>query len=151
MMGVIGFSHIAVGVSDIERSVDFYHRVLGLEIWIDHVEDIEVDAVAAYRRHAVYLALPGSRTQYVVLDCPEGAAPAAPKARDLLDRGVHHFSFSVDNLDEIFERAVARGCPVLVRPYDLARDDPLNPIDSVVRTTLFRDPDGNIVQLDQYR
>jgi len=46
MASEIGFSHIALPVSDIDRSVDFYQRWAGLEL-VDRLEDPASGAKAA--------------------------------------------------------------------------------------------------------
>ena len=149
-MAITGVSHIAIGVSDMEQALGFYRGVLGLEVFVDHIEDVAVQDIPPYQRHAVYLTWPGGKQNksFLVLDSQDGAGPASP--RSLGDRGVHHFAFTVDDLETIHGRAVAAGCPILVDPMDMAADDPLNPTDSTVRTTFFSDPDGNVIQLDQY-
>ena len=39
-MPISGVSHIAVGVTDMARALAFYCDVLGLEAFVDHVEDV---------------------------------------------------------------------------------------------------------------
>lgn len=148
-MAVTGISHIAVGVSDMERALAFYRDIVGLDVHVDHLEDVRVDNVAPYQRRAVYMSW-GDRTHrmFLVLDSQEGASAPAPK--DFSQRGIHHFAFAVDNLDAIHDRAAAAGVPVVVSPVTMEAGNILNPLDISVRTTFLKDPDGNIIQLDQY-
>ena len=61
-MPISGVSHIAVGVSDMDEALGFYCGVLGLEAFVDHVENVEgMENVPTYQRRAVYLTWPGGR------------------------------------------------------------------------------------------
>jgi len=146
-MPIRGVSHVAIGVSDMRRALDFYRDVLGLEVWVDHQEDVNVENVAPYRRHAAYLRWPDDPAgSFIVLDARDEARSASP--RTFHDTGMHHFGFWVDDLDAIYERVVAAGGEILVKPTTMSADDPLNPTGVAARATFFRDPDGNILQLD---
>jgi catechol 2,3-dioxygenase-like lactoylglutathione lyase family enzyme len=75
--------------------------------------------------------------------------PTSGAAIKLNQVGIHHFAFWVDDLQETFEKVKAAGVPIVLPPTT---------VDSVaygespgkkVMTTLFKDPDGIVVQLDQ--
>ena len=150
-MPILGVSHIAVGVSDMERALGFYCGVLGLEAFVDHVEDVVgIENVPAYQRRAVYLTWPGGRAarSFIVLDSQRRSGPHAPLTFN--DTGTHHFAFTVNDMDVVLDRVKAAGCPVLINPVAIAADNPLNPTEVDARSTFIRDPDGNIIQLDEY-
>ena len=150
-MPISGVSHIAIGVSDMEKALGFYCGVLGLEAFVDHVEDVEgMENVPTYQRRAVYLTWPGGREarSFIVLDSQKRAAPLAPLTFN--DTGTHHFAFTVDDMDVVMAKARAAGAPVLINPVSIDADNPLNPTDVDARSAFIRDPDGNIVQLDEY-
>jgi glyoxylase I family protein len=150
-MPISGVSHIAVGVSDMDRALGFYCGVLGLEAFVDHVENVEgMENVPTYERRAVYLTWPGGREarSFIVLDSQKRTAAHAPLTFN--DTGTHHFAFTVDDMDVVLGRAKAAGVPVLINPVAIAADNPLNPTDVDARSTFIRDPDGNIIQLDEY-
>jgi catechol 2,3-dioxygenase-like lactoylglutathione lyase family enzyme len=149
-MAILGISHVAVGVSDMERSLRFYRDLVGLRVTLDTVEGAFGGDPAAYRRRAVYLrAGDGPTAFFVVLDQQLDREPFGTPPR-ILQLGTHHFSFWVDNLEEIFERLVAENFRVIVGP---------TPADAAaygeaagsgrVLTAIVKDPDGNPVQLDQ--
>lgn len=149
-MAILGISHVAVGVSDMERSLRFYRDLVGLRVTLDTVEGAFGGDPAAYRRRAVYLrAGDGPTAFFVVLDQQLDRDPFGTPPR-ILQLGTHHFSFWVDNLEEIFERMVAENFRVIVGP---------TPADAAaygeaagsgrVLTAIVKDPDGNPVQLDQ--
>jgi catechol 2,3-dioxygenase-like lactoylglutathione lyase family enzyme len=150
-MPISGVSHIAVGVTDMERALGFYCGVLGLEAFVDHVEDVEgMENVPTYQRRAVYLTWPGGREarSFIVLDSQQRSHEHVPMTFN--DTGTHHFAFTVDDMDDVMARAKATGCPVLINPVSISADNPLNPTDVDARSAFIRDPDGNIIQLDEY-
>src|SRR5262249_26453891 len=55
-VGVKGVSHVAVGVSDMDRALVFYRDIVGLRVTLDTVEGGTGDGLlGANRRRAVYL------------------------------------------------------------------------------------------------
>ncbi len=150
-MAISGVSHIAVGVSDMAKALSFYCDVLGLEAFIDHIEDVDgIENVPTYQRRAVYLTWPGGQAarSFIVLDSQTRSHPHS--ALTFNDTGTHHFAFTVDDMDGLLDRARAAGAPVLINPVTIPADNPLNPTDVAARSTFIRDPDGNIIQLDEY-
>jgi catechol 2,3-dioxygenase-like lactoylglutathione lyase family enzyme len=144
-MGMRAISHVAVGVRDMERSLPFYRDVLGLPVAADQEED----AGFGGRRRAVYLRWGDDpHASFVVLDQqlerPEQGEPAA-----LFDIGVHHFGFWVDDVEGVAARARDAGVELVVEPS--IGDTWLygEPPGGKVKVAFLRDPDGNIVQVDQ--
>jgi lactoylglutathione lyase len=150
-MGVRGVSHVAVGVSDMERALVFYRDLIGLRVTLDTVEGGVGDGlVGADRRRAVYLrAADGPDASFIVLDQQLDREPFGSPPR-ILQLGTHHFSFWVDNLEETFERMVVEGFRPIIRPTEadaLAYGEPAG--SGRVLTAVMKDQDGNPVQLDQ--
>jgi catechol 2,3-dioxygenase-like lactoylglutathione lyase family enzyme len=142
---------VAVGVSDMERALVFYRDLIGLRVTLDTVEGGEGDElIGAARRRAVYLrAADGPHASFVVLDQQLDRAPFGSPPR-ILQLGTHHFSFWVDQLQETYERIVAEGFRVILRPTEadaLAYGEPAG--SGRVLTAIVKDQDGNPVQLDQ--
>ena len=71
-MAVRGFSHVAVGVTDMETSLGFYRDLLGLTVTLDVEEGAFGGPQDAYRRRAVYLRLHPGR-----LSWPDGGRDPA--------------------------------------------------------------------------
>ncbi|MEZ4334390.1 MAG: VOC family protein [Myxococcota bacterium] len=149
-MKIRNVSHIAVGVRDMDRSLAFYRDVLGLHVSLDAIEELpSIAGAPPIRRRGVYLRWREGRDEsFIVLDQQLSQAPFGepPKTFQV---GTHHWGLWVDDVDAMVERAEAAGVPVVVRP---ANGDTLaygEPAGGVVRTAFLRDPDGNIVQLDQ--
>ena len=150
-MSVKGVSHVAVGVSDMDRALVFYRDLIGLRVTLDTVEGgAGDDMIGANRRRAVYLRTEdGPHAFFVVLDQQLDREPFGTPPR-ILQLGTHHFSFWVDNLQEIFDRMIAEGFRAIIRPTEadaLAYGEAAG--SSRVLTAVVKDQDGNPVQLDQ--
>jgi catechol 2,3-dioxygenase-like lactoylglutathione lyase family enzyme len=145
-MGALGLGHVAVGVRDVDKSLGFYRDVLGLEVYLDRVEDL---ATVGRRRRAAYL-----RNQYepystfIVLDQSLTEDPFG-SATELWGIGVHHFAFWTSGVEDVVGRARSAGFEVVFGPHDSDSSAWAEPPGTVIRTALLKDPDGNIVQLDQ--
>jgi catechol 2,3-dioxygenase-like lactoylglutathione lyase family enzyme len=145
-MGIRAVSHVAVGVRDMDRSLGFYRDVLGLPVAADQEESF---GDFGGRRHAVYLRWGNEPdASFLVLDeqleRPKLGEPAA-----LFTIGVHHFGFWVDDVEAIASRARDAGVELVVEPS--VGDTWLygEPAGGKVKTAFLRDPDGNVVQVDQ--
>ena len=150
-MGVKGVSHVAVGVSDMDRALVFYRDIVGLRVTLDTVEGGTGDGLlGANRRRAVYLrAADGPEEFFIVLDQQLDREPFGSPPK-ILQLGTHHFSFWVDDLQSMFDQMVAAGFRPIVRPTEtdaLAYGEPAG--SSRVLTAVVKDQDGNPVQLDQ--
>lgn len=150
-MSVKGLSHVAVGVSDMERALVFYRDLVGLRVTLDTVEGgFGGGMVGTNRRRAVYLrAEDGPDASFIVLDRQLDREPFGSPPR-ISQLGTHHFSFWVDNLEEIFERMVSEGFRVILGPTEtdaLAYGEAAG--SGRVLTAIVKDQDGNPVQLDQ--
>ena len=136
-----------------DRSLHFYRDLLGFHVTLDHEEKMGGGRSALVpdpqrtERRAVYLRWEDEPdSTFLVLTHPP-SRPSEPLKFDQL--GVHHFSFWVSGLQEIFAKLEADGVSILSppRPTDtlLYGEKP----GGQVLTSLFQDPDGNIVQLDE--
>jgi catechol 2,3-dioxygenase-like lactoylglutathione lyase family enzyme len=145
-MGVRAVSHVAVGVRSMGRSLPFYRDVLGLPVAADQEESF---GEFGGRRHAVYLRWGAEAdASFVVLDEQlERSQEGEPAA--LFTIGVHHFGFWVDDVEAIAARARDAGVELVVEPS--IGDTWLygEPAGGKVKTAFLRDPDGNIVQVDE--
>jgi len=149
-MAVQGISHVAVGVSDMDRALQFYRDIIGLRVTKDHEEKAfgggDPDA---YHRRAVYLRQnDGPDAFFIVLDQQLQPEPHGKPPR-IMQLGTHHFSFWVDNLVEIFEHAVEDGFRVIIGPTEADTDLYGEDAGQTILTAIVKDQDGNPVQLDQ--
>jgi catechol 2,3-dioxygenase-like lactoylglutathione lyase family enzyme len=152
-MSVLGVSHVAIGVREMERSLAFYTDVIGLTLRYDSTEELpELTIAPETRRRAVYLqyadyhAAPNA--SYLVLDQQLGQEQFGEPAK-FFQIGLHHFAFWVDDVDDIIARAAKQGITPFHGPMegdDIGMGEQGH---GRHRTAIFQDPDGNIVQCDQ--
>ena len=149
-MKIKNISHIAVGVRDMDRSLGFFRDVLGMHVSLDAIEELPpIGDAPAIKRRGVYLRWrEGDDESFIVLDQQLSRAPFGEPAQTF-QVGTHHWGLWVDDVEAMVARAEKAGVPIVVRP---ANGDSLaygEPAGRVVRTAFLRDPDGNLVQLDQ--
>jgi catechol 2,3-dioxygenase-like lactoylglutathione lyase family enzyme len=150
-MAVRATSHVAIGVHDMDRALRFYRDLLGLRVAVDREEcfaDASTDPPAERRRRAVYLRwADGPDDAFVVLDQQHNVIPGAPKK--LFQIGVHHVAFWVDDIEPYMAEVANAGGHIAYGPNHSGGEAYGEAPGSRVRTVLFHDPEGNIVQLDQ--
>jgi catechol 2,3-dioxygenase-like lactoylglutathione lyase family enzyme len=152
-MKIRNTSHIAIGVSNMERALHFYRDVLGLRVTLDDPQEnpggmlSRVSGAQRPTRHGVYLRWEdGPDATFVVLS---ENRPTSGEPLKINQVGIHHFAFWVDDLQETYEKVKAAGVPIVLQPTVFDTVAYGEPSGSKVMTTLFKDPDGTIIQLDQ--
>jgi glyoxylase I family protein len=134
-IAVQNFSHICVGVSDIEASVAFYTTVLGMDVVFDvELEGVGLDSVtggAAQQGRMVGGLIGDAMVELLSL----GTVPASPSGPHL---GYTNVSFRVDDLDVTFD-SVRRHHPDV-------RAEPAVDIGGV-RMFFIYDPDGTPIEI----
>ncbi len=148
-----GVSHVAIGVSDMDRSLRFYRDLLGLRVTLDTEENIGKlpelfnDPTTGKRRAAYLRWDEDPEAGFIVLSAPLG--PPSGAAIKLDQVGIHHFSFWVTDLRTQLEKLEGAGVPILVPPFESDTVAYGEEAGGKVLTCLFQDPDGIILQLDQ--
>jgi len=92
------FTHCALHVQDLDRSIAFYRSYCGLEIAKEHGQG---------ESRVVWLASPGEEKNFVLVLL--GGGPARAQAED----DMTHYGFGVacrEDIDAIAERARSEGC-----------------------------------------
>ena len=117
--------HIVLTVFDIERTISFYSRVLGME-----PVTFEGRRGLAFGRQKLNLHQAGREFE------PKALAPA-PGAIDLC-------FIASTALDEVIEALKENGVVIIEGPVD--KTGALGPMKSVY----FRDPDGNLIEVSNY-
>ena len=141
-MSVLGFSHVAVCVADLERSLVFYGDGLGFdEVSRLDAEGEHIDrllGVGGARLRAVFLRRDGVTLELLWFRDRAAAAPA--DARPMDQPGLTHVSLNVSDIDAVAERLSALGGRVLA-------DSAVTVAKLGARAVFVLDPDGTRVEL----
>src|SRR5271166_3816963 len=127
------FSHLCVGVSDMDTSLAFYTGLLGMDVVFDiQLDGAGLDAVTGTSDAAGRMVggLIGG-TMVELLDL--GDVPAVP---DGPHRGYTNMSFTVADVDAVYQHVVGRGDAKCVPPVDIGG----------VRMMFVYDPDGTPIE-----
>jgi catechol 2,3-dioxygenase-like lactoylglutathione lyase family enzyme len=129
--------HVGVTVSDLDRAVDFYRDVFGLDVVARFSVDGEafatgvgVDGASADFAH---LDADGVRLELVSYD-PEGAVVGETTVNQ---PGAAHVGLAVDDLDTFYESL----------PDGVETQSPPQRTASGTKILFVRDPEGNLVEL----
>lgn len=134
-IGVQNFSHVCIGVSDLEASLAFYTSVLDMDVVFDvELDGAGLDAVTggtAQRGRMVGGLIGAAMVELLSL----GAVPECPSGPHL---GYTNISFRVDDLDATYD--------IVRRHHPDVRAEP--PVDiGGVRMFFIHDPDGTPIEL----
>jgi catechol 2,3-dioxygenase-like lactoylglutathione lyase family enzyme len=149
-MTVRSVSHVAVGVRDMDRALGFYRDVIGLPVVFDDIEEFRsVDGQPGVKRRGVYLRWSDDpHAPFIVLD-EQLTRDHDGVPKRLFETGIHHFGFWVDDVDAIADRARGAGIEFVYGPADADTVTYGEAAGGTIRFMLMRDPDGNVVQVDQ--
>lgn len=138
------FHHTAISVLDLDRSIRFYCELIGMKLeWrIDHRKSEALEKVVDLQNVDVSYAMLsgwGGRLELFQYHSPPGQS--YPIDKPVCDRGITHFGFQVDEIDQLYERLLSHGVrfntpPLAIRPG--------------VKATYFHDPDGITVEFVEY-
>jgi glyoxylase I family protein len=145
-MQVRVLNHIAVTVSNTQRSLDFYVGMLGLEQVEQHQLPMSsIDAVFGLTRASgtsTRLQVPGQPA--ILIDLMElSGAEEGTSVQPLGSIGSTHMAFTVDNLDEVVTELKAKGVSFISDPVTFHLTE------GSVTVVFMRDPDGNYVELEE--
>jgi catechol 2,3-dioxygenase-like lactoylglutathione lyase family enzyme len=121
-----GFSHLAIRVTDLARSVEFYSRVLGFDVFDDLRDDP--------RLPRVFGTIGGTAVELVRTNSSQPARPAGETDRP---PGLAAFAFAVEDMDATFASLKAQGLVTGDGPQEMGR----------AKLVWLRDPDGTMFEL----
>ena len=148
MSDVRGIHHTGYTVSDLDRSLEFYRDLLGLEVIATQEKEAGyLAAIVGYPDAHVrmaHLRVAGSEHVVELFEylAPAGARPGSLEPRDV---GTSHLCLLVDDLPSLYRRLREAGVDTFVSP-------PVE-VDTGINTggyaLYLRDPDGIPVELFQ--
>lgn len=141
---LLGLHHVAISSPDVDRLIGFYRDHFGMKVVVDQSWERGV-ALAD-----TVLGLEGSSGRQVLLrignaylELFEFRSPLGRTSdpdRPVCDHGFSHVCLDVDDVDATYERLLAAGVRFHSPPQDLFPG---------VRTCYARDPDGNVVEIQE--
>ena len=141
---LLGLHHVAISTPDVERLLGFYRDQLGMQVAVDQSWEEGValaDTVLGLQGSAgrqLLLRLGNAYLELFQFTSP-AARPGDPD-RPVCDHGFSHLCIDVDDVDATYEKLRAAGVRFHSPPQDLFPG---------VRTCYSRDPDGNVVEIQQ--
>ena len=145
-MNVEWLHHTGFNVSDMERSLEFYRDLLGLEVTNDLVVEGEIfeqlTAQKNPRAHIVFLGNGDNRHMLELIQwlSPIGEPINLPAMNGV---GLSHLGLRVDNVNKFYNSLSARGVR-FINPTAV-REDAVYP--QPQKLCLMKDPDGNVIEL----
>ena len=139
-----GVHHISLATNDLERMLRFYRDLLGLELreaWRVEESDATFQTIVGMKGaafHAAWLRAGNVEIEIFHYLHPRGQAVVPAPA---CDAGIRHICFDVTDLASEYRRLAAAGVPFFSEPQHVPT--------AGVTTVYARDPDGNIVELQE--
>ena len=145
-----GWHHANINVSDLDRSLDFYTRVLGLKV-VDETEFsgdefTQGTGLPGAKIRAAFLEAPNSSTILEVFQYVAPDSRPIPKSALANDIGVGHICFQVDDIDQSYEKLSKRGVKFVSPPVTISKEHPKG---AGARFCYFHDPDGILIEILQ--
>jgi glyoxylase I family protein len=126
---LLGFEHVGMTVSDMDRAVAFYCDLLGLKLALRKPNDRGELAFFDTGSGMLELFAPDAKTVDRFRDVPNHEA------------GMRHLTFAFSSVDEKFAELEAAGVEVVERPREAFNKEMIH------RVAFVRDYDGILVEL----
>lgn len=133
-------NHVGLSVANLDRSIEFYQGLLGMQIVLRGTFEGEqyarVLGLAAARGQVALLSGLGMRLELFEFSQPL-PRPGDPY-RPVCDHGITHFCLEVDDLEAQYQRLNSAGVRFHCPPATFF---------GKIKATYGRDPDGNVFEL----
>lgn len=129
--------HHGVSVSDLDRSVEFYRTVFGLEV-VDRYalsDDALATAIGRESAAARFAQLDGGGARVELVEYEDGGDGSGEEA--VSDVGATHLGLHTADVDRFYE-SLPEDCETISAPQTT---------DSGTRILFVRDPDGHLVEV----
>lgn len=136
--------HFGIVVEDLEKSLHFYQDLLGLKTKRDMQEEgIFIDAILGLKKVKVHTVKIASDEGDTLVELLEYAShKGKPRDRyEIFDLGASHIAFTVEEIDDEYQRLKERGISFISEPQVSA--------DGKAKVVFCYDPDGVPVELVQ--
>lgn len=139
-----GAHHISLSTADMDRFLGFYHGLLGLPLlhdgWMEPGNS-DFETIVGLKDTRVRVArLAVGNIQIEIFQYAE-PVPAPGEEKRPCDVGIRHIAFDVTDIDGEYARLSAAGVPFFSPPQSIGNFG--------IRSAYLRDPDGNIVELQE--
>ena len=139
-----GIHHVAISTGDADRLLGFYRDLLGFEVLFDQTwppgTEVADRITGLNGSSARQLVLGAGNVYFELFEYRSPAPRPGDPDRPVCDHGLTHLCLDVADLDAEYERLSAAGVRFHAPPQDAFAG---------VRTTYARDPDGNVVELQE--
>lgn len=139
-----GVHHTAISTSNLERALGFYRDLLGFRVVFEFAwpAGTEVaDRITGLQRSSARAVMLRAGNAFVELFQYESPTPKpGDPCRPVADHGLTHICLDVVDLDAEYQRLREAGMTFHCPPQEIGMD---------VRTTYGRDPDGNVIELQE--
>ena len=139
-----GLHHVAIATNDVDRMLEFYRDLLGLEVVVDYAwepgNEVADQITALEDSSARHIMLRAGNAYFEIFQYRSPRPTGGDPARRVCDPGITHLCLDVTDLDTEYERLRAAGMTFHCPPQDVGAG---------IRTTYGRDPDGNVLELQQ--
>jgi len=125
--------HVAFQVSNMNRSLEFYTKTLGLDLMFDKTSE-------EHRERFAFLALEGGNLELLEKHDEEGK-PISVEKGEPEPPYCPHVAIATEDLDAVVKTLEASGIPLLKGPLL---------IEGEVRWLYFCDPDNNVLEYVQW-
>ena len=140
-----GIHHTAISTGDLQRALAFYRDLLGFETvfeagWPAGTE--VADNITGLSGSSAQVAMLRAGNTFIELFQYGSPAPGSGDPnRPVCDHGITHICLDVTDVEDEYQRLTAAGMRFHCPPQDLGGS----------RVTYGRDPDGNVVELQEIR
>ena len=133
----VSFCHLVIGVTDMDRALEFYRDVLGMDVVFEtSISGEPFDAVLHATRKQEGRVAGGLLGGLMIELLSLGSKPAADKSARRGVTGNQNISLSVTDLDDTHRRIRDAGYPPEQQPFEIGG----------VRMFFVKDPDGTPVE-----
>lgn len=149
-MIIKGIGHVGVVVENLEEAINFYHGVLGLEVYeepgemvTDPEEGYAMGLDDCLHRIATLRATDGTKIELVEFESPKPVKE--PETTACL--GKHHISFLVDDINAWLEKLKEYDIQPFRAPLSYETDEAEG---GIAYWAQMRDPYGVVIEMMQY-